>query len=267
MGRHKSEFGRCRLCGEKKTLSFEHVPPRSSFNKNTIYNVSSVMDVLESDNPFHPKNIGKTKQGGTGNNSLCLDCNNFLGRTYVNSYNGWVNVGNKILRSYKETPISFIISNFEPLKVIKQIYSMFISMDDENCFDRHKDLCEFVKDPNSSDLDEKYQILLYLINEGDTIYIPPMCVGNFKTGLSVFGSEISFPPFGYVFTIDNNSPIDNLFNITYFKTFKLVEKVDIKIQNLHKLQKNLPILLDYRTKEQINEGRTSGDLDKNIQNP
>lgn len=267
MGRHKTEFGRCRLCGEMKTLSFEHVPPRSSFNKNTIYHVSSVLDVLESENPFNPKVKGKTKQGGTGNNSLCLDCNNFLGRTYVDSYNGWVDVGYKILRSYKETPISFIIQDFEPLKVIKQIFSMFISMDDEKCFDRHKDLCEFVSNPNSNDLPEKYQIQTYLIEKVNTIYIPPMCVGDLKMGQSVLCSEITFIPFGYVFSMDNISPKVELINITSFKSYKLEDKVNLKFQNFHKLQKHLPIPLDYRTKEQITEGMTMGNLDKNIQNP
>lgn len=258
MGRHKTVFGRCRLCGEMKILSFEHIPPRCSFNKNTVYHVSSFIDTLGSDNPFDPKIKGKPKQGGTGNNSLCLDCNNFLGRTYVDSYNSWVKVGYSLLLSYKETPISFTIHNFEPLKVIKQIFSMFISMDDENCIERHRDLCEFVRNPNSNDLPEKYQVYFYLNNEGDTFYVPPSCYGNFKTGLSVVCSEIIFSPYGYVFTMNNINHLDNLINITTFKSYKLEDKVNLIFQNLHKLEKHLPIPLDYRTKEEINRSLKGG---------
>lgn len=252
MGRRKTEHGRCRLCGEIKKLSFEHIPPRSSFNKNTVYHISSIKDSLESGDFLNPKIKGTTKQGGTGNNSLCIDCNNFLGRTYVDSYNGWVHVGIDRLKVYNDSPISFIIQDFEPLKVLKQIFSMFISMDDEDCYDRHKDLCDYVRDPNSNKLPEEYRILTYLNNVGNTFYIPPMSYGNFKTGLLVFCTELTFSPFGYVFTIGNNNTIDKLIDITSFNRYKFEDKVSIEFYNLHKLPKHLPVPLDYRTEQEIN---------------
>ncbi len=251
MGRHKTEHGRCRLCGEVKTLSFEHIPPRSSFNKNTVYHISSFKDSLESDDFLNPKTKGKTKQGGSGNNSLCIDCNNFLGRTYVDSYNGWVHVGIDRLKIYTNSPISFVIQDFEPLKVLKQIFSMFISMEDEDCYDRHKNLCDYVRDPNSNKLPEKYHILTYLNDIGNTFYIPPMSYGNIKTRLFVFCSELIFSPFGYVFTIGNKNPIDRLTDITSFNRYKIEDRVSIIFRNLYKLPKHVPIPLDYRTEEEI----------------
>jgi hypothetical protein len=260
MGRHKTVFGRCRLCGEMKDLSFEHIPPRSSFNKNTVYYISSFKESLESDDFLNPKIKGKTKQGGTGNNSLCIDCNNFLGRTYVDSYIGWVQVGIDRIKIYTDSPISFIIEDFEPLKVLKQIFSMFISMDDEDCYDRHKDLCDYVRDPNSNKLPEKYKLLTYLNDVGNTFYIPPLCYGNFNTGSFVLCSELTFSPFGYVFTIDNNFPIDKLTDITSFNKYKLDDKVSIIFQNLYKFPKHLPIPLDYRTVEEIEFQKTQNKL-------
>lgn len=252
MGRHKTVHGRCRLCGEMKDLSFEHIPPRSSFNKNTVYVISSFEDSLGSEDIFNPNIKGKVKQGGTGNNSLCIECNNFLGRTYVDSYKSWIMVGIDRLKVYKDSPISFRIDDFEPLKVLKQIFSMFISMDDEDCYDRHKDLCDYVRDPNSNELPEKYRILIYLNDIGKTFYIPPMSYGNIKTRLFVFCSELIFSPFGYVFTIGNNKPIDKLIDITSFNRYKLDDKVPIEFYNLYKLPKHLPIPLDYRTEQEIN---------------
>ena len=205
--RSKTQKGRCRLCGEIKDLTFEHIPPKSTLNRNTGFHISPLQEYLESENPLNPKIKGIIKQGGTGNYSLCGNCNNFLGLNYVDSYNEWVGVGIDRLKIYKNSPISFRIDDFEPLKVLKQIFSMFISMDDENCYDRHKDLCDYVRDPNSNKLPEKYQILTYLNDVGNIFYIHPSVYGNLKTGISVFCSELIFSPFGYVFTLDRKSVV------------------------------------------------------------
>ena len=33
----KSIIGKCRLCGETKKLTFEHVPPETTFNNYSVY--------------------------------------------------------------------------------------------------------------------------------------------------------------------------------------------------------------------------------------
>lgn len=252
MGRHKTRKGRCRLCGETKDLTFEHIPPKSSFNRNTGFQISPLQEYLESENPLNPDLKGITKQGGTGNYSLCSNCNHFLGLNYVDSYNGWVGVGINRLRVYKDSPISFVIVDFEPLKVLKQIFSMFISMDvDDDFYDRHKDLCDYVRDPTSNKLHQKYQILTYLNDVGNIFYKPPSVYGNFKTGMSVFCSELIFSPFGYVLTVDNKYSIDRLIDITSFNHYKIDDKVSLIFQNLYKLPKHLPLPLDFRTEEEI----------------
>src|SRR5665647_2533871 len=98
MGRGK-KIGICRLCGERKELTFEHIPPKSSFNRNTGYHISPVINVLESEDPFNTNSKGLQKQGGIGNHSLCSECNSFLGINYVDAYNDWVKCGLQVLSS------------------------------------------------------------------------------------------------------------------------------------------------------------------------
>ena len=131
MGKEKKN-GICRLCGETKKLTFEHIPPKKSFNRNTGYTISPVgeaIEALENENKY--KVI--QKQGGIGNLSLCKGCNEFLGLNYVDAYTYWVKCGLYVLQS-KAHVYNITIEGIEPLKIIKQIFSMFISMEDELCY-------------------------------------------------------------------------------------------------------------------------------------
>ena len=40
MSRKQKTYGICRICGEYKELTFEHVPPETVFNKGAVRNVS-----------------------------------------------------------------------------------------------------------------------------------------------------------------------------------------------------------------------------------
>jgi hypothetical protein len=255
MGRHKTIFGTCRLCGKKTNLTFEHIPPKSTFNKNSGYIISpiSIIESIESKDPFSTNPKGIIKQGGTGNYSLCGDCNSFLGRTYVNSYTAWVYSGIQLLNSNLESPFSFVLHNIEPLKILKEILSMFISIEDEDFYKNDKELCDFVRNPTSNNLPEKYQLYIHLFNEGKIFYFPFSVVGNFKTGSIIPCSEITFPPFGYVLTINFKGEIDRLINITSFKDFPFESKANVKFENMYKLPRLLSIPLDFRTKEEIED--------------
>jgi hypothetical protein len=241
----------CRLCGETKEMTFEHIPPKTSFNRNTGYTISPVgeaIEGLENEGSFK----ATRKQGGIGNWSLCKECNTFLGLNYVDAYTDWVKCGLYVLRS-KANIYNIIMPNIEPLKIIKQIFSMFISMEDELCYERHKELCEFVRNPGLNDLPEKYQIHLYLNKEGTVVYKPPMVTANLLTHISILCSEFTFIPYGYVMTIDHNNPIPRLVNITSFKNFKLNEKPEVTINGVHLLPNYLPFVLDYRTRKEISD--------------
>jgi hypothetical protein len=69
--------GNCSLCGIFCDLTFEHVPPRSAFNKNTRYKTVPYEQVLKSDNILDANFKGKIEQGGLGHYSLCSNCNSF----------------------------------------------------------------------------------------------------------------------------------------------------------------------------------------------
>lgn len=240
--------GECRLCGENKVLTFEHIPPRSTFNRNTRYTTFTMNDMIGIDNPLTEMPKGKTKQGGIGLHSLCADCNSFLGRTYVKAYQKWVMAGLQVISSKDfDSAALYQIREQEPLKIIKQILSMFLALNDSWYYKEYPELVAFVKDPTSTVLPEKYRLFAYYNHEGRPRY------AAHTVQYTEFGilncTEIAFPPFGYLLTFGFAGEIPMLRDITSFKNGQGI--MDIAIR-LHVLPTYLPFLaLDYRTKDQL----------------
>lgn len=252
MARRKMQPGTCLLCGQDKLLNFEHVPPKSAFNKSTRYVSVPSDEYTKISNPIKNPPKGKILQGGTGYYAFCEDCNNFLGRNYVPSYNRWVNAGAVILGKFPPNinSVLFTATQVEPLSILKQVVSMLLALNDATYLKAYPELSSFVRDPNSRELPEKYQVYAYLNNEGQLRHKSHSLVSAPEFGM-VNCTELAFPPFGYVLTMDHEGKLGKLTNITNFKMYYPSEKVDLPI-GLLKLPTYIPLSpLDYRSKEQI----------------
>jgi hypothetical protein len=142
------------------------------------------------------------------------------------------------------------IKDLELLKVLKQICSMFLSINDEQFATTNKELCDFVNEPISQALSEKYRFFIYLNTEGNFRHLPITVTGNVHSQLSIVSSEIAFPPLGIVMTIDYPGSVKGLTEITWFKNQAFNSKSKIEIE-LHRLCTYSPFPLDYRDKETI----------------
>ncbi|WP_299156959.1 hypothetical protein [uncultured Christiangramia sp.] len=251
MARHPKQIGICRLCGIEGYLTFEHVPPRSSYNKNTKYFSIDFMEYVQSEDIINNPPKGKIKQGGIGYNSLCSKCNSFLGTEYVNAYSKWTQTGAQIIseNNFKFAIVSMIKQ--EPLKILKEVISMFVAINDEWYLEAYPELAEFVKNPKMKELPAKFRIFMYLNDEGGTRYMNHSGVYKPELGGTVNCTEITFPPFGYLLTIGFNYDINILTNITHFKNYDYKQVVDLKLP-LFKLPVYSPFPLDYRSKVKMN---------------
>lgn len=246
MGSKKKVIGICRLCGEEKELNKEHVPPRSCYNKHTTYYSIPIEESLNFKDLTKYKPIGKKEQGGVTFCSLCGDCNSFLGSQYVNSYKNWVNRGFFVLKEGDHFVYGYKLKNIEPLKILKQIISMFLSINSDWYLKSYPELSEFVLNSNSQDLPDKFKVYSYLNNEGVFRHIPHM-TKRFQNGVILNCTEITYPPYGYVLTIDNKSKM-KLTDITFFKDYSLGDKVDISLEMV-KLPTFNHNILEYPPKE------------------
>ncbi len=242
--RRKTEFG---ICKQEGKLTFEHVPPRAAFNKQTAYKNVPQDEIFESEEliDFNPK--GQTLQGGIGYHSLCSRCNGFLGKQYVNPFLEFVRAGSQANQIVGNENNLMSFAKVNPKRFIKQVISMFISMNEPSFTESYPELLEIVKNPESSDLPSRYQIYLYLNDEGDYRYMPISF-----TNTDGVVCELSFPPFGYVLNIDNDKTLGKLTEITSMKDCPDAELPEIGLK-IMKLPTYLWIPLDYKTKEEVRE--------------
>ena len=256
MSKGQKVHGRCHLCGLTRELTFEHIPPRSAFNKHTVlYN--DIHHMLQQDipKPF----TGKQKQGGIGRYTLCGGCNSFTGAEYGSSYVAWAAQGMEVVFWTRSSPVIEMPFHILPLHVMKQIVSLFLSVNPISWRDGNPDLVEFVRWPTRKYLDPKYSIYAFysvsaMQRQSGTTVLAKISDTFQNMGIHAF-SEITYPPFGYVMTVQSRSverqPHDRrLVEITYFANYAY--------RQYHPVYLKLPVLPihtylpgDYRTEEQV----------------
>jgi hypothetical protein len=249
---NKAMVGRCKLCLEIKELNFEHIPPRSAFNKETKYYIVDQTELYQKAKEYTFENLkpkSKKEQGGIGSYSFCNDCNGFLGSKYVRTYKEFAQISMNIMQSSDRNAKAYEIdiSGIDLLKFIKQITSIFIASNNDLFGKSYPELLEFVKNESLSELNDKYTFYMYLNNEGKNRN------GNIHyTSHAGTVCDFTFPPFGFILNIDNPNPIIELTDITAFKHFEKFTNAEILPIILNKYPTYYPFPLDFRTKQELN---------------
>lgn len=117
---------------------------------------------------------------------------------------------------------------------------MFLSIDNYPFFDQNPEFVEFVKNTTTMNLPDRYRIFIYLNIEGRFRHLPIFAEGNLTNGSTIVASEITFPPLGYVLTLDFKGHTEYVTEITHFKNSDISDE-DL---DLYMLPTHLPIPLD-----------------------
>jgi hypothetical protein len=250
----QSKFGQCHLCGFVKKLSFEHVPPQSAFNNRPIINPDIRRLLLGShDDLSHLDRLkGPIQQRGAGAFTLCVNCNQRTGKLYAPSYGYWVRQAARALVQSSFAPSVAISFDVFPLRVLKQIACMFLSANSPRFQDVQTDLVRFVINQHALGFPSHLRIYAYCTTSDRSRQAGVTGVLNMEGGAlrhHVF-SEISFPPFGYLLTIDSD-PIDSrLVDISQFGTFPYDQRATLTIP-LRRLTVFTPFPGDFRSREEV----------------
>ena len=213
--RKRTKVGKCKLCLETKELNFEHIPPRSAFNKETKYYIVDQTEYYKKAKEYTFENLkpkSRKEQGGVGEYSFCIDCNGFLGSKYVRTYKEFAHIAMNIIQSSDKNAkaFQFDISDINLLNFLKQITSIFIASNNLIFTECYPELLDFVKNENLTKLPEKYRFYMYLNNEGQARN------GNIHyTNLYGAICEFTFAPFGFVLSIDNPNQLMKFTEITF----------------------------------------------------
>lgn len=247
---NKEVFGTCHICGKYGKLSFEHIPPKAAYNNRRIkaYTFEQIVD-------------GKKKyrhiQQGYGEYTLCDKCNNDTGAFYGDAYVDFIKqaleiytVSNGNIQTGERIPF-----NIYPLRVMKQIITIFFTVNFEVFRTNYPSLQDYVLNKDNNDLfDKRLNVYIYLIKDMFSARLTPGVVGvyNVKTNESKMFSEFAFPPIGLILTYDNVIIDRNILNINFFNSFSYTQKVSLYLPlPLLDIQNIMPG--EFRTNQEIYE--------------
>lgn len=208
--------GPCHICGVVTDLSFEHVPPRAAFNEYPVW-VLRGDDVLGADLENLPR--GVQQQRGAGEHTLCVPCNTTTGAWYGGAFAAFAFQAARILYVTRGRASLHYPFHFAPLRVLKQIVCMFMSINSPALAQANPELVRFVKNPRAVGLPEKYRFFIYYNAGNRSRFAGVSGILNIDSRQIRVLSEMTFPPFGYVLSLKGEPPDDRLVDISWFARF------------------------------------------------
>lgn len=255
----KAITGKCRICGKEGKLTFEHIPPRASYNKQLIKTVK-LLDVIEAENKENimPWELGRVPynilQRGRGQYCLCERCNNNTGAWYGSHYKKFADALMYICLSLKKANARsaiFELNGMRPLPIFKQIIAMFCDINTAFT-DNDPTLRDYLLDKESRSLDtRKYRVFIYFLTGGIEKTVGRTAVVKVGDPTPIIMSEISTFPVGYI--LYENLPNDyqtSLTEITNFADASFTDSASITLAiNAFEISSIFPG--DFRSKEEI----------------
>tara|TARA_R110002096_G_scaffold279375_1_gene473580 strand:+ start:3257 stop:3967 length:711 start_codon:yes stop_codon:yes gene_type:complete len=217
--------GICRICGKNKKLTFEHVPPQSAFNSQPVLFQKSV-HLHDKNSYLYGKKIRSNQ--GAGGYYLCKSCNNLTGSYYGDSYKKFAYMGMMALtnRIWASKIITFEYA-IQPLNILKQILSMFMSIDTSDQLLNLKGLSVFILDKNSNELPDSLRVFIY--HTATKQVRNGWGMARTEKGTHFLG-EITFPPFGVVYALNSEPTRKDFYEITDFKNYQFNQTVQARLK-------------------------------------
>ena len=170
MGKEKT-IGKCKLCGKETQLTYEHVPPRATFNSSCVKVVTdNEIKRLRTEKNRLPWDLKRLQrlflQRGNGGYYLCEKCNSIMGAWYVPKYNDFVfSVHDRVDKIIteddysSENVIQVYAKSIYPLAIVKQIITMFCDINNQYFGD--DSIQEFLLNKESRTFDKKkYRVFI-----------------------------------------------------------------------------------------------------------
>lgn len=261
-----AKTGICHICGRRGKLTAEHVPPRKAFNDSKIYRCNVSKFLGRSQLPWDTDGVKmRQSQRGMVFEVLCETCNNNTGSWYGPAYidfacQGYRALNNSAHQGQKEIEVTF--SSVYPLRIIKQILSMFCSINSEEFIAKHPYLRKLILNKNERGLNpDKYTVFMFIPYASIARYAGVTGVLHFRgdsVEKSVF-SEMIVPPYGFVLRLRGDE-FKDLCDITFFANqFEYNDERDIRltipIKDVHTYFPG-----DFRTKDEVIEDVISNRL-------
>ena len=253
--------GKCALCGKECKLTFEHIPPRAAFNSTPAKPVS-MEELLKNGNisgkerlPWDTKGLKyQNQQKGMGRYSLCRTCNSYTGKHYGDAYASFAKLASDAIRNLPvEEAGGICFKEVFPLRIIKQIFSLFCSINGINN-PKLESIRRFVLDKDAVGIDKTQFKLCMYFTKSTLMKQSPMMISaklDSENCENMAMSEITAYPFGFILYFDPTESWDyHGTDITCFADVDFDTKANIEMPwRIEEVNNFFPE--DFRTKAEI----------------
>lgn len=230
----KVTFGHCRLCGQFKKLTFEHLPPRSAGN-STKRRFVSAFDILEAEDiGTFPSRGAVIQQRGSGFHVLCGDCNALLSNLgYVEEYRCLVGATAKALvdfvgdlpeESSFPDKVRLQVQDLRPGRIVRQALAMLMcasaSPHFAGLFPQLRD-CVLLGTPSALPMGMSLHVAIVAGPRGRLA--PPIAVVDFEAGEWAVLMEATFAPLSWILRLSNSPPDLLATNVSEWTTMDVDE--------------------------------------------
>ncbi|SHI21748.1 hypothetical protein [Leeuwenhoekiella palythoae] len=164
---------------------------------------------------------------GAGGYYLCKSCNNLTGSYYGESYKKFAYMGMMAVtnRIWASKVIAFEYA-IQPLNILKQVLSMFMSIDTSDQLLNLERLSKFLLDKDSQALPENIRVFVY--HTATKQVRNGWGMARTEKGFHTLG-EITYPPFGLVYALDSEPTRNDFFEISGFKNYVFNQTVQARL--------------------------------------
>ncbi len=265
----------CRLCGETRPLTREHIPPRATsyLGPQRGQRLEEWLSRDDLDSPM----TGYPTQGGIWGYTLCEPCNSFTGREYGAEHKRWVYGARDLLRSMPEmlsngtgvhtenaeealryldqqlgwATFEARLKDLDGARFVRQVLSMMCSVAGPwRLTDQHPEVRRIVLDRAVIPLPEPLALVINL-QVGSARIVGPTLVASSEGGWH-WVCEVAYPPFAFLLVLarDGDSPVEgtNIGDLTELPFGSSSFQAPFQIGFAH-----TPFPGDWRTRAQIED--------------
>mgnify|MGYP000989602038 CR=1 FL=1 len=209
-------YARCRLCGELRYLTFEHVPPQKAFNNKPIF-LQEHEHLFEESSRVYGKR--KKSQRGMGEYSLCDQCQHTTGSWYAKHYVPFAHqAAQMVQRSLVQKDSEPHVFHIQPCEVIKQVLVMFATAERSGMLLERPEYRGYLLSPTSTSFPGDLRVYMYYTVSGSHRFNGWGALGD---GVQIYScAEIAFHPIGLVLSFNKIPPHPRMEDITYFSRFQ-----------------------------------------------
>src|SRR5688572_30668017 len=242
--RKRGRIDKCNICLECKTLTWDHVPPKSGIILTSV-EIGNIFSILANKNDPHKS----YSQNGVKYRTLCGSCNSRLGSEYDSVYNDLNKVVSLFLKSSLQLP-AFTYVKTKPARLIRAILGHLMAAKTtigETVFDVNVRKFTFSHDEKlPEDIHIHYWIYPYDCTIIARDFAIPAVRGNFSDFL--LGHVLKYFPLGFL--ISDKPEYAGLPALTKFRDLTIDEEAELRVDL--KLVNTFDWLMIYTTDGKLN---------------